>query len=530
MGEKITGAVITCPAYFKDPQREATKEAGQLAGINVLRVVNEPTAAAYAYGAAQKDKDKKNLFLVYDLGGGTFDVTVVSMIGRNLEVIGTGGDPMLGGGNFDDRIVDWMMEYIEKVPDYASKLTGERRSALRMSLKSYAEEAKKMLCGPPARNEYQFQIPSVGKLDGRPIPFSETLTMEKFNELISGLVKSSLEWIETAMKVPKEKHHYTEEDITEILLVGGSTRVPRVREDLKEKFPNTPIRGVEAGIYPDEIVAIGAGIIASEIDPDNDEVSKNKLIDVTGHTLSVEYFDEAKDKSLLKEIIKKETSIPTGETYQFASSGSYTTAARIKVWQGENEGEDINPEKVTMIGEFEMPLDPVKERIPLAIGLDLDKNGILIAHATNLLSGQQIKCELNYNDSAKMSPEELEKRKKSLESQMQAGVGATANPLDEKVSTGQTGAGGASRASQSGTTFQARQLAASTVTDVRAMMNPIFRALYDRAINSYANIPGDLQQQVMNMVIEIENAAKIGDQAKLMSFYNPLSQLLKGVN
>ncbi|MGD2088740.1 MAG: Hsp70 family protein [Candidatus Aminicenantes bacterium] len=526
---EITGAVITCPAYFKEPKRKATEEAGQIAGINVLRVVNEPTAAAYAYGVAQKDEGKKNLYLVYDLGGGTFDVTVISMIGGSLKVIGTGGDPNLGGGDFDDCIVDWMMEYIEKIPGYADTLTEEKRNALKIRLKSYAEEGKEKLCGPPAREEYQFQIPSIGKFESRKIPFNETLTMEKFNDLISDLVEKSLECIKTAMSVPEKKHHYTEKDITEILLVGGSTRVPLVQDKLKKRFPNTPIRGVESGINPDEIVAIGAGIMAAENDPDSDEVPENILIDVTGHTLSVEVYNEEQNKLELSQIIEKETPIPTSATHQFSSLGDFTTAARIKVYQG--EGKEIDPEKVTMIGEFEIPLDSVRERIPLAIGLDLDENGILIAHATNLLNGQSVKCELNYDDSAKMSPEELEKRKKNLEIQIQKGVGATANPLDEKLPAVQPGIAGLP---QAGTTFrpsfQAQQPAANTVVDARTMMNPIIRDLYDRAINNFTKIPVDRQEQVMNLVTEIENVAKTGNQAQLLSFIKPLSQLLEGVN
>jgi len=440
LGEEITGAVITCPAYFKEPQREVTKEAGQLAGLNVLRIVNEPTAAAYAYGVAHQDEGKKNLFLVYDLGDGTFDVTVISRIGGNLEVIGTGGDPRLGGGDFDDRIVDWMLKCIEeKNPGYAKSLTEEKRKTLKMRLKLYAEEGKKKLCGPPPREEYQFILLQIDKFEGRPIPFNETLTMAKFNELISDLVQNSLKEIDTAMSVPNAKHHYTEDDISEILLVGGSTRVPLVRELLKERFPNTPLRGVEDGVNPDEIVAIGAGIIAADIYPDNEEVPTNILIDVTGHTLSVEVYDETQNKTYLSPIIEKETPIPTRAAHQFYSMGDFVTDARVKVYQG--EGTEIDPVKVTMIGEFKIPIDPIRNRIPLEIVMNLDDNGILIAHAKNQLSGQTVQCQLIYKGNAKMCQAELKKRKHHIEYQIQSDIDgdASTNELEVLLDSEPTG-------------------------------------------------------------------------------------------
>ena len=528
LGEKITGAVITCPAYFQEPQREATKEAGQLAGLNVLRVVNEPTAAAYAYGVAHPEEGKKSLFLVYDLGGGTFDVTVISMIGGNLEVIGTGGDPKLGGGDFDNRIVDWMMKCIEeKNPDYYKALTEKKRDALKMRLKSFAEDGKKALCGPPPKQEYQFQVPAIDKMDGRPISFTETLTMEQFNKFIEDLVKNSLKWIDTAMTVPSEKHHYAEDDITEILLVGGSTRVPLVVQELKNRFPNTPLRGVEDGIHPDEIVAIGAGIIAAENDPDSDEVSSNILKDVTGHTLSVEVYDEQQNKATLSPIIEKETPIPTRAAHLFSSMGNFAPAVRVKVYQG--EGTEIDPAKVTMIGEFEMSLDPIQEPTPLEIGLTLDENGILIAHAKNRINGHEVKCELVYKGSAKMSQAELEKRKKSLDVDMQSGIGTTVNPLEEKSTTAQSAAARpASNRANYNRTFQA-QSAVPAMMDARAMMNPIMRALYGRAVDHFETIPEDRQQRVMELVTAIDNAARAGNQAILMSLYKPLSQLLEGI-
>lgn len=526
IGEEITGAVITCPAYFKEPRRGATQEAGQMAGLNVLRVLNEPTAAAYAYGIARKDEGKENLFLVYDLGGGTFDVTVVSMIGGNLEVIGTGGDPELGGGNFDDRIVDWMVEHLEKIEGYAATLADEKRRTLRLRLKAYAEEAKIKLCGPPETAEYQFQLPSIDKLDGKPVPFREVLTMEKFEELIFNLIKNSMKWIDEAMRVPKEEHNYTEEHLTEILLVGGSTRVPLIRKVLAERFPNTPIRGIESGINPDEIVAMGAGIIASEIDPDSDEVSENDLVDVTGHSLSVAIFSQEENKEYLHALVPKETPIPTTATHTFASSGNFQSQAKVRIFQG--EGRDLDPEKVTMVGEFIINIDSIKESIPIDIGLDLDDNGILLAHATNKITGQQEKCELNYNDSAKMSAEEVKQKQAQLEAQKNAVIGRTANPLDEN-SPGMQPPPAAQSAGMSMGATAGQPQAPPPSGNVRDGMNPIVRNLYDKAMNSFDSIPADRQMQVMQLIGDIENATKAGDQATVMSFYAPLKQLLDGI-
>jgi len=519
IGEEVTGAVITCPAYFKEPQRNATKVAGQLAGLNVLRIINEPTAAAYAYGIAAENKDIENLFLVYDLGGGTFDVTVVSMISGNLEVIGTGGDPELGGGNFDDRIVDWMMEHLEKVDGYAATLTDDKRTALRLRLKYYAEEAKIKLCGPPETTEYKFQLPAIDKMDGRPVSFQETLTMETFESLIRDLIVNSMKWIDESMRIPKEEHHYTEENLTEILLVGGSTRVPMIRRALQDRFPNTPVRGIESGIHPDEIVAMGAGILASEIDPDNDEVSENKIVDVTGHTLSVAIFDSNQNKEYLHPLVPKETPIPTSASHTFASSGNFTPQAKVRIYQG--EGREINPENVTMVGEFLIDIDPIQEATPLEIGLDLDENTILLAHATNQLTGQQVKCELNWEDTMPFSAEEIKRRQKELEQQKKAKIGTTQNPLDGKE--------------EQAVPAQPVQVATmatpapSAVGDARSTMNPIVRALYDKAMANFDVIPDDKQMDAMQLVGDIETASKNGDNVSAMTYYKSLKDLLEGV-
>lgn len=520
LGEPVTGAVITCPAYFKDPARHATKEAGEIAGLNVLRIVNEPTAAAFAYGLGE-DSEEEKLFIVYDLGGGTFDVTVIKMAGKShLEVLGTGGDPHLGGGDFDDRIVKWMMGHMEKVPGYTATLTDEKLYALKCRLKAYAEQAKKELCGPPPRAEYQFQVPQIDTFNGKPIPFREVLTMEKFVEMISDLLENSMKWIDEAMKVPKEAN-YTEKHIKAILLVGGSTRVPAVRKVLEKRFPDIPLYGIERGINPDEIVAKGASMIAADADPESEEVSDAVLVDVTGHTLSVPVLKDDGTGEYLHPLIPKETPIPTSSKHTFSTLGNFQQQVNVRVYQG--EGADVKGKDVDMIGEFILKLNQIKDRIPLEIGLDLDSNGILVAHATDLLTSQRVECNINYKDSAQMSKKDIEERRKSLEKTLQSTVGTTFNPLEDGPS--QEAVPQKAPASQPAQPAPQSQPAGSPLDK----MNPIMRRLYQKALDSFDKVPAERQEELFRLVGEIESSANAGDQAKLMALYRSLSKLMEGI-
>ena len=260
LGEPITGAVITCPAYFKDPPRAATEQAGQLAGLKVLQIMNEPTAAAYAYGLQHGNDKAEKLFIIYDLGGGTFDVTVIRTIAGSLKVIGTGGDPQLGGGDFDDRIVEWIVGHIRQSnPAYAATWSDEKLKALKLRLKFHAEEYKKKLCDSrDAEPSVTFTLPNLDIFEGQPVSFNGNLTMVEFERMIMDLMDNSKKWVDEAMKEPTKTHGYTLKDVTAILLVGGSTRVPLVRRKLKEWYPVVPSWGEEKGINPDEIVALGA--------------------------------------------------------------------------------------------------------------------------------------------------------------------------------------------------------------------------------------------------------------------------------
>jgi molecular chaperone DnaK len=425
LGEPVTGAVIACPAHFKDPQRAATEEAGRIAGLKVLKIINEPTAAAYAYGVCQDGSPGEKLFIVYDLGGGTFDVTVIRVIGGGLEVIGTGGDPHLGGGDFDDRIVNWMMHHLRaRNPEYVSMLTEEKAANLRMKLKCVAEAGKIELCrSPDANDRYTFQIPVVDVFQGKPISFSETLTMAQFEELNRELLMNSSQWIDAAMQVPREKYGLTERDVTAVLLVGGSTLVPMVRRLLEERFGRDRVRGRECGINPGEIVALGAALVAADEDPNAEETRKLTLLDVTGYTLSIATFDARTGRQVLQPIIPKETPIPCRGSVEFVAAG-HQEKYQIRVFQG--EGTEIDSNKLTPIGEFEIVLPLSSAPTPIKFELALDADGILIARATECATWKDAVCKLEYKDGASMSPESLKQQRTGLEAALNA-----ENPLGD---------------------------------------------------------------------------------------------------
>jgi molecular chaperone DnaK len=533
--DEITGAVISCPAYFKDPQRQAIRQAAEIAGINLLAIINEPTAAAYSYGVSIKGEREKSLYVVYDLGGGTFDVTVVEMAGGSLKVIGTGGDPQLGGGNFDDAIVEWMWGKLLQKHAYIGEMSEERARALKLRLKLHAEEAKIRLCGPPPREEYQYQLAQVDRHDGKNVAFEEVLSMVDFDGLVGEMIRAnSIKWIDRALEVPKQKFSYAEEDITDVLLVGGSTRIPLVRTVLEERFAGkgVAIRAVESGINPDEVVARGAAIYAAEMDPESLEEIQNVLVDVTGHTLSVAVFDQDRQALILHPLIPKETQIPTRASHQFASHPG-ADRSKIEVYQG--EGKVPTDPDVTKIGEFFIMIERINQPTPLEVGLRIDGNGMLVASAKNTLTGKRAECNINYTDSAQMSPEAVAKAQASFEAEMRSVVGATANPLDDQPKERAQPADFAKprpaptpQAAPAPTPTPEPQ-ASPPPGDATSRMNPIMRALYNKAIQNFAEVPAERQGELVMLVTQIEQAALANDQATLMSYYGPLNALLQGV-
>lgn len=576
LNEPVAGAVISCPAYFKNPQRAAIEEAAMMAGLKLLRIVNEPTAAAYAYGVRENRQgepvasDKTRLFVVYDLGGGTFDVTVMRMSGT-LEVIGTGGDPNLGGGNFDDCIVDWMVEKLKvSDPAFMASLDTTARDVLRLKLKYFAEECKKKLCdeynakldeGVPHDQidvVYTFQISSVANWEGKPVVFRHRLTISEFDEMILPLLDpGSLRWVDEALKVPREKHSFEENDITAILLVGGSTRVPLVRRVLQRRFPGIALWGMERGINPDEIVALGAALIAAEADPDNDDpLEIPPPPDVTGHTLSIEVRNSELNRDELLPIVVKDTPIPCVGKHRVVGAGKFTTSSRIRVYQG--EGIELNPEHVMMIGEFVISYAPIEEPTPLEITLSLDRNGLLIATAQNLLTGEAEKCEVNYQGSAQLSPDQIAARQAQLAQDREVGVktaqgmlgldGATPagtaatrpapSPAKAAPASGtagashMTGASGVSGASgMSGSSPPAGHASpvppaqSAAATDLK--MNPFVAQVYQSAMLAAPKLSPEKQSQLFPLLAELAQTATTGDMVAQMQLCAQISVMIQ---
>jgi molecular chaperone DnaK len=451
------------------------------------------------------------------------------MIAGHLEVIGTGGNQNLGGGDFDDEIVKWILKGVEtRYPDYAATLTPQKRKALETRLKVFAEEGKIALCNMKGDDPvHQLQIASVDQFQNRPIVFNEPLSRSKFEEMISGLLEGSLKWVDEALKVPKEKHNYTEDDITAILLVGGSTRIPFVRSILQKRFPKNEIWGQDKGINPDEIVAMGASLAAADADLTGEQTGRDTvLIDVTGHTLSVAVFDRTLQKEKLEPIIPKETQIPCNAAHEFWSAGQGTDKSRIKVYQG--EGREIDPPRTMLIGQFDIEIPRSQEQTPLRVGLDLDANGILVAHATDMKTGQKVSCKIDYADTTKIRPEELKQRQAQLQAQLNAVINQSVNPLAEDAAVPTQGAAvqplapAARAASPAGSP--------PPPTDPTSLMNPILRHLYTKALNSFMQVPADRQGSLVELVTQIESAARAGDRQKLDGYVPQLTKLLEGVN
>jgi molecular chaperone DnaK (HSP70) len=455
-----------------------------------------------------------------------------------------------------------MLEQVANKPEYAGyvqTLTDEKKASLKLKLKSHAEIGKIALCNSQGDNPaHKFNIAQFDLYEDRPISFNETLTMETFNALIGGLLENSMKWVDEALKVPREKHNYTEEHLTAILLVGGSTRVPLVRGKVQAKFPNTPVWGQEKGINPDEIVALGSGIVAAEEDPEGGIVADAELVDVTGHTLSVAVFDDGLGKQVLSPIIPKETPIPCKAQHQFQSQGKGQRSCLVEVYQG--EGREINHQLVTKIGDFRIAIQPIEGPTPLRIGLDLDANGILVAHATDELTGKEARHTINYEDRAQIRPEELEQKRKELAAMMQqkhalaqdvlGGAAPATNPFAPQPAMSDTPpAGGQTTpvvqppaphtppvmqtvpapAATAAVAQPAPPAATAPNVDPTTLMNPIVRNAYQRALNSYALLSADKQRLLAELAPRVEAAALAGDQAKLFQEYLPqLNAILGG--
>ena len=383
LGEKVTDAVITCPAYFTDSQRQATKDAGAIAGLNVLRIINEPTASSLAYGLDKIKDGKEHRFLIYDLGGGTFDVSILNLADGVFEVEASHGNGHLGGDDFDARVMEWIAKKYKEQNGIDLKcdpMTNQR-------LKEAAEKAKIELSGVMSTD---INLPFLSiDANGQPVHFNQTLSRAEFDSITEDLVRMTEEPIDIALK----DANLSINDIDKVLLVGGSSRIPAVQALIKNKFGKEASKGVN----PDESVAVGAAVQAGVL---KGEVKDVLLLDVTPLSLGIETLG-----GVFTTMIKRNTTIPTSKSQVFSTAADNQSAVDIHVLQGERAMAADNK----TLGRFQLTDIPLAPRgVPqIQVTFDIDANGIVHVSAKDLGTGKEQKIEIK--SSSGLSDEEIEK-------------------------------------------------------------------------------------------------------------------------
>ena len=384
LGEKVTDAVITVPAYFNDAQRKATQEAGKIAGLEVKRIINEPTAASLAYGLDKKDQDQT--IIVYDLGGGTFDVSVLELGDGVFEVKSTFGDTHLGGDDFDQKVINFLADEFKK--DEGIDLRKDPMAMQR--LKDAAEKAKIELSSSQKTN---INLPFITATDSGPKHLNIDLTRAKFEQLIDDLVKKTEKPCEKALK----DAGIDKKDIDQVILVGGSTRIPKIQETVKKFFGKDPSKGVN----PDEVVAIGAGIQGGVLSGDVDDVV---LLDVTPLTLGIETLG-----GVMTKLIESNTTIPTSKTETFSTAADNQSSVEIHVLQGERAQAKDN----RTLGRFHLDgIPPAPRGVPqIEVTFDIDANGVLNVSAKDKGTGKE--QSIRIEQSSGLSDQEVEKMREA---------------------------------------------------------------------------------------------------------------------